>query len=258
MENYIFNLNNQFNQQQVLDEINTVMGLRLWNETSDDNTSDGESHISEDGLVLSFKVNLTNEQIIELNSIIDNYVFDPNYDDDKLFKLTNSNQDPTNIDYDVYGLHKKLTIIFGELRVVEYYRNYNPTTRVYSDLVVKEFRDYFRDINGLVQYRNQLSEWYLNDGTIGATKSTVKYYSLTQSIQEGLERRGNIISQTKAFTLASIGQLYSFDLLTSVKNELLLFIDGYTQPLRDGINNSTKPYLNQTIKDGIIENLRLS
>jgi hypothetical protein len=109
-----------------------------------------------------------------------------------------------------------------------------------------------------VQYRNQSSRWYLSDNSIGLIKNTVKYYTLEESIQEGIDRRTNIISKTKSYVLINIGQLYSFDLLTSVKNEISLFIDGYTQPLRDVMVNSTKPYLNQTIKNGIIENLRMS
>ena len=58
--------------------------------------------------------------------------------------------------------------------------------------------------------------------------------------------------------MVQIGQSYSFDLLTSVKNEIQYFYDGHTQPLRDAINISSKPYLNQTIKDGIIESLILN
>lgn len=165
-------------------------------------------------------------------------------------------EDPIIIDYDIMGFHKKRTIIFGELRKIEYYKSYE--NDVYSDIVVDETRDYIRDDNGLVQYRNLVSRWYLSDETVGKTKSSTKYYSLTESIQEGIERRSNVISLTKSYVLVNLGQLYSFDLLSSVKNEIQLFLDGYTQPLRDAITSSSKPYLNQNTKNGIIENLRLS
>ena len=173
------------------------------------------------------------------------------------FKINNSIEDPSNIDYDVYGFHKKRTILFGELREIEYYKNYISSSQTYSDLVVKEFRDYTRDVNGLVQFRTQTSVWYLNDDNTGTTKSAIKYYTLPEAIQEGLDRRGNIIAQAKAYALANIGQLYSFDLLASVKNEIQLFVDDYTQPLRNAVSASTKPYLSTTIKENLIENLRL-
>lgn len=165
-------------------------------------------------------------------------------------------EDPIIIDYDIMGFHKKRTIIFGELRKIEYYKSYD--NGIYSDIVVDETRDYVRDDNGLVQYRNLVSRWYLSDETVGNTKSSIKYYSLTESIQEGIERRSNVISLTKAYVLVNLGQLYSFDLLSSVKNEIQLFLDGYTQPLRDAITTSSKAYLNNNIKGEIIENLRLS
>lgn len=173
----------------------------------------------------------------------------------KSFKI--GHEDPTIIDYDILGFHKKRTIVFGELVKVEYFEQYDGNT--YSNLIVEETREYTRDINtGLVQHRNQSSKWYLIDGNIGLIKNTTKYYTLEESIQEGIDRRTNVIAKAKSYVLVNIGQLPSFDLLTSVKNEIQLFIDGYTQPLRDAITNSTKPYLNQTIKDGIIESLRLN
>lgn len=171
------------------------------------------------------------------------------------YKINNTIDDPSIINYDILGLHKKRTIIFGELKKIEYYKNYDGVN--YSDLVLVENRDYIRDINGLVQSRNLEINWFLTNDEVGSTKNTVKYYSMQEAIQEGLDRRSNIISDTKSYTLEQIGQLYSFDLLSSVKTEIELFIDGYTQPLRDAIIASTKPYLTTVIKDGIIERLRL-
>ena len=172
----------------------------------------------------------------------------------KSFKI--GYEDPIVVDYDIMGFHKKRTIVFGELIKVEYYESYE--NGVYSDIIVDETRDYIRDDNGLVQYRNLVSRWYLSDDSVGKTKSSIKYYSLIESIQEGIERRSNVISLAKAYVLVNLGQLYSFDLLSSVKNEIQLFLDGYTQPLRDSISSSSKLYLDHNTKIGIIENLRLS
>jgi hypothetical protein len=171
------------------------------------------------------------------------------------YKLTDSIESPSDINYDILGFHKKRTILFGELKKVEYFKNYDGTN--YSDLILEEFREYTRDIDGLVQVRNLTIKWLLNDDSIGAIKNTTKYYSAQEAIQEGIDRRGNIISDTKSYTLFQIGQTQSFDLLSGVKTEIDLFIDGYTDPLRTAITNSTKPYLTQTIKDGIIDRLRL-
>lgn len=173
----------------------------------------------------------------------------------KPFKI--GHEDPTVIDYDIMGFHKKRTIVFGELVKVEYYELYDGDN--YSNLIVEETRNFTRDINtGLVQHRTQSSKWYLIDGSIGLIKNTTKYYTLEEAIQEGIDRRSNVIAKAKSYVLVQIGQSYSFDLLTSVKNEIQYFYDGHTQPLRDAINISSKPYLNQTIKDGIIESLILN
>ena len=171
------------------------------------------------------------------------------------YKITDSITNPSDINYDILGFHKKRTILYGNLIKVEYFKKSDGIT--YSDLILEENRVYIRDVNGLIKNRNLNIKWYLNDDAIGFEKNTVKYYSTDEAIQEGLDRRGNIIADTKSYTLYQIGQTQSFDLLSGVKTEIDLFIDGYTDPLRTAITNSTKPYLTQTIKDGIIDRLRL-
>ncbi len=153
------------------------MNLRLFNNYCDDPTSDGNSYISEDGLILNFNVDLTGSQIIQLNNIIDNYVYNPNYDDLFKFKINQSTEDPSMIDYDIVGLNKKRTIINGELRLVEYYNNYVASSNTYSDLVVVESRDYIKDENGIIKSRNLSSSWLLNNGTTGLTVTSTKYYT---------------------------------------------------------------------------------
>ncbi len=179
------------------------------------------------------------------------------------FKINNSIEDPSKIDYDVLGFHKKRTIIKGELRRVEYYKNYTPSSQTYSDLVVSEFRDYIRDEIGIVQYRNQTSNWILNDNTTGLTINFTKYYTPEEGIQEGIDRRGNMISFAKTALLDGLKQVYgepanqsySFDMLTSVKTQMEYFNQGYTQPLRDAVSASTKAYLTVGIKEAVIEQL---
>lgn len=167
-----------------------------------------------------------------------------------VFRISNSFESPENLDYDILGLHKKRSIIGGELRTIEYYKNYDGTT--YSDLSVLETRTYTRNEIGLVTTRNLEIKWYLSDDSIGYSKSYIKYYSPIEAIDEGISMRSNVIGAAKIYSLNSLGTTYSFDLLNSVKTQVDLFVQGYKQPLIDGINNSTKAYLTQEIKDGIV------
>ena len=179
------------------------------------------------------------------------------------FKINDSIEDPSKIDYDILGLNKKRTIVKGELRQVEYYKNYIYSSNTYSDLVVSEFRDYTRNEIGIVQYRNQISNWILSDGTTGLTMNFIKYYTQEEGNQEGLDRRNNMVGFAKTSLLDGLkvihgepaNQTYAFDMLTSVRAQMDYFVQGYTQPLRDAVSASTKAYLTVGIKEAVIEQL---
>ena len=179
------------------------------------------------------------------------------------FVINDSIDDPSMIDYDILGLNKKRTIIKGELRLIEYYKNYDVSANTYSDLVVLETRDYVRDEIGIAKSRNQTSNWLLTDVTTGLTINHTKYYTPEEGIQEGLDRRTNMINFAKTSLLDGLkviygepaNQNYAFDMLTSVKTQIDYFIQGYTQPLREAVSASTKPYLTQGIKQAVIEQL---
>ena len=161
------------------------------------------------------------------------------------YKLTGQIEAPTDLNYDLYGLHKKRTLNQGELNLIEYYSTYDGTT--YSDLVLKEERVYARDVNNLVQFRTQTTTWYLTDDTVGCTKVTTKYYAIEESIAESEIRRGNLISTAKLYTLSQIGIENCWDFIQSINTEITLYIQGATQFLKDAITASTKPYLTPTI-----------
>ena len=144
------------------------------------------------------------------------------------FKINKSWDSPEILDYDISGFHKKRTIIKGELICIEYYKNYDGVS--YTDLVVKEERVYIRNNIGLVQHRILTITWYLEDNSIGLVKSNMKYYSPSESIDEGITRRTNIINDAKAYTLSIIGQTYGFDFMTILKPQIDLYIQGYKQP----------------------------
>lgn len=166
------------------------------------------------------------------------------------FKLTGSYESPDYIDYDIFGLHKKRTLIKGELVLVEYYREFDGTT--YSDLVLKEERAYTRDSINLVQYRVQTTTWYLQDESVGEVKEMTKYYSITESVAESETRRGNLVAEAKLYALSQIGINNSWEVMTALNGEISLYIQGVTQPLKDGIANSTALYMTQEIKDTIV------
>jgi hypothetical protein len=168
----------------------------------------------------------------------------------KKFKINNSYESPQLLDFSILGLHKKRTIVTGELRIVEYFNEFDGTT--YSDLVVRENRTYHRNSIGLVQYRTLFVEWFMNDDTLGTTTTTLKYYSPTESIDEGIERRKNVIANAKIYCLNTIGQTYAFDLLISLKTYIDIYTEGYKAPLIGAVNASTKPYLTSDIKTVII------
>jgi hypothetical protein len=103
----------------------------------------------------------------------------------------------------------------------------------------------------------------LTDGTTGLTINSTKYYTPEEGVQEGLDRRGNMIGFAKTSLLAGLkdiygeptNQTYAFDLLLGVKTQIDYFIQGYTQPLRDAVSASTKPYMTIGIKEAIIQQL---
>ena len=167
------------------------------------------------------------------------------------FNMTGELNDPSEFDYDIRGFHKKRTIVKGELVKIEYYRNYDGTN--YSDLIVEETRQYTRDTNLLVQYRTQVSKWFLEDGiTMGLEKTFIKYYSMNEAIAEGLTRRGNMLSDAKLYILYSVGLANGQDLMITYATEMTAFINGFAQVLKDAIMNSTKIYLTQNIKNATV------
>lgn len=256
------NYNLTCNVVQLMDEIYNLINKKLYANNEADIV---DGYVNYDGFILDlhFQEELTPEEVEIINNIIINHTPNYDYENGKKFKINNSTISPYKIDYDILGLNKKRTFVKGELIKTEYYKNYIFSSDTYSDLVVSEFREYIRDSIGIVKYRNQTSNWILNDNSTGLTLSFIKYYSPEQTIQEGIDRRNNMLSFAKTSLLSdlknSVGeptnQTYAFDLLLSVKTQMDYFQQGYTQPLRDAISASTKPYLTEQVKINIINEL---
>lgn len=245
---------------QLVDIIEYQMGLNNTDPTKPINFS---TTYDPPSLCVCFNFEATQDQINTCNDIVNNFQPESNYKYHNYFKINNSLDDPSSIDYDILGFNKKRTIVKGELREIGYYRNYTATTKTYSDLVVLETRTYFRDPIGIATARTQTSTWYLNDGSTGLTKNFTKYYTEEEGIEEGINRRGNMLAFAKTTLLNGLkaiygeptNQTYAFDMLTSVKTQMEYFTQGYTQPLRDAVSASTKPYLTEQIKINVIEQL---
>lgn len=172
------------------------------------------------------------------------------------------------IDYDILGLHKNRIITVGELREINYYRNYDQVT--YTDLVIRETRRYIRNpATGLLIYRLLNVYWYnTNDEVAFFIENRIKHYSFQESIEEMQTRRRNIIAEAKKYLLylliqdsviefgeqtgKMIGFQKSLEFLASVKIQSDYYADGIGQPLEDAINNSTFTYMTQQIKDALL------
>lgn len=174
------------------------------------------------------------------------------------YKINNSIDDPSNLNYDIFGFHKYEYIEMldplrkGELYQTDYYRNLSGDPNNignYSDLVLSEFRVYTRDINtALVVSRAQTTVWYLTDNTTGITKTIQKFYQMKDSIQEGIERRDNITSYAKLYMLSQIGLANGQILITELTPYITTYLQGNHQPLIDAVNNSNDSFLTPTIK----------
>lgn len=243
MDLYIYNISeSEFNPNQLFDEIYSSLGKKLC-ASYEGEVLDGYCSTESNLVTFGFFEDLTQDEKDTLNNLITNYVFNPNYDELKKFKINNSTNDPTEIDYDILGFHKKRIIIKGELKSVEYYRSYIPSSSTYSDLVVSEYREYSRDSIGLVTHRTQTSNWILNDESTGLTMTFTKYYSPSEAIDEGISMRKNMIAAAKIYSIGALGISYSFDLLTSVAAQVNIFVEGYKAPLINSISASTRPYM---------------
>lgn len=150
-----------------------------------------------------------------------------------------SKEDLEKIDYDLKGYHKKRTFIFGELKVVEYYKNYDLFTNTYSELVVKEERKYIRDTNTGLCYARQMNiYWYLNNDQVGnSIINRMKYFSFAESMQELKDRRTNLFSDAESLMLYFLSQNFSasetmikaVQLKQAIKNDKELYIDGVAE-----------------------------
>jgi hypothetical protein len=161
---------------------------------------------------------------------------------DRNFVLNGTPQDPTDLDYDILGLHKKRTFDKGLLTKVEYFKTYDGVT--YADLAVQEDRVYtVMAGTDLVQKREMMISWLFEDATVGTTKATVKYYAPQEQIAEGKQRRGNVIELATLFMISKVGIPDGQDFLRSCASLVALYIAGSRGELIAYVTGATQAYM---------------
>jgi hypothetical protein len=201
----------------------------------------------------SNQVAILNQYILNSYFMIYDYLTDSINSGDVML----SAKPPVNVDYDIIGLHKKRTLVKGELVKVEYFGNYDDVTKNFSNKVIAEDRIYYR-VNQMVSKRVMSIKWFLNDGSVGYEKTTTKYYSTTESMQELDTRRSNIISDLKINTVGLVmmcsgvtsveAQTIARPMVSTYNLEISKYLQGYEQELRTAVaNDVTYSWLNLTI-----------
>ena len=161
---------------------------------------------------------------------------------------------PYDLNYNILGLHKKRDWSKGQINYIEYYGSYDPSTNTYDDLVVKEYREFYR-INEFLNRRKIKVDWYMSDGSIGASKDNIwKYYTPAESLKAGEIRRRNVISNLKIVSVGIIMQAYQMGQIDAEKEghkfleefstEIAQFIEGAQDPLKTAVlTTSNHPWL---------------
>jgi len=181
------------------------------------------------------------------------------------FKLTGDYGPIDKISYKLFGLcREKIMNASGLITEERYWKNYDPPTKVFSDLVIKETNTYVIDAaTDVPNKRDKHINWYLADGTdtkIGYSKDLTTYYNLISGMGIAEKGRSVLIEKTKEYGLLNIIGEYApgvsnanhFLSLATASNTIDDYIQSITQPLIDFINASTETYMTTAIKSGMV------
>jgi hypothetical protein len=146
----------------------------------------------------------------------------------------------------------------GELNQIDYY-GYLDGNGDYQDLILSEFREFFRK-DRMVYLRKMHIDWYLEDGSVGAHKESLKYYSPEESLKLGERRRRNVISDLKIYSIGLLqaisgitqieATMIGLDFLSLVTLEITKYIEGIEDPLKEKVlscNEEGCGWLNEEI-----------
>ena len=171
---------------------------------------------------------------------------------DLMFKIYNfiNNIEPTDFytppydyNYNILGLYKSRTFEKGLLTKVDYFSEID-TGGTYQNLILTENREYYRK-NGMAYLRKMIISWYLEDGSIGGTKKTYKYYTPLEAIKFGERQRSNIVSGLKIDVVGlimmssgctqSVAEENGLYFLKQITEDVTQYIEGYEEQLRNSI-----------------------
>jgi len=142
----------------------------------------------------------------------------------KVFALTGLRSDPTQLNFCIECLAKKVKMVRGDIVKEEYFKEYDESTKEYKNLVVWIEREYEDDEDQLPIKRITRIKYPNTDGTIGYEKIKMKYYTEASSIAARQKRLSNRLNQVKAYLAESLQQylpsgIKAFeDLLLNISN----------------------------------------
>ena len=167
----------------------------------------------------------------------------------KTFRLHNDSEDPSELDFRIYGMHKRETFDGnGDLTLLEYFKDYDAVASTFSGIAVKENRIYVRDATtGLPLTRITDIDWYDEDGNVQLSKLQItKYFSAKKGFVANKRARRNIIEKASMYLYSALIQSDPANVSVNIDNFESLtdsaaskYIKSNTQPLLDIITNST-------------------
>lgn len=158
---------------------------------------------------------------------------------------------PEMVDYTHIGLFRKQTEVKGALMKSEFFREFDPNTTTYSNLIVEEVYDYIESPPLYLGKRTTVN-WYNMDETIGYSNNFTYMFLPNEIINFGMDKRSNVLAVAKLYAFQTIGT-NAFDLLDYAVSQISTYVQGNTQPLIDRVNESVtdKGYMTQAIANNI-------
>lgn len=192
-------------------------------------------------------------QDLDINNMIQifrQYNYMKNVDPNEFFSP------PFDYNYNILGLSKKRVFNKGELNRIDYYGSFT-SGGTYQDLVLTEYREFYRK-DRMIYMRVLYIDWYLEDGTVGAHKTTLKYYSPEESLKMGERRRRNVIGDMKINTIGLLQEISGATqieatmlgtaFLAELTREISDYVEGVEDPLKTAImTNSNHSWLDDEI-----------
>lgn len=117
----------------------------------------------------------------------------------RFFVSSEENGDPRGIDYRKQEFVRVKTFVLGDLTEVRYYTDAGKTT-----IAVKETITTTDNADSVPISKSTLIEWYLDDGTVGISKTIGREFSATEMMEALGKRIENRISYAKVLAMQTL------------------------------------------------------